>query len=47
MTTTLVFANDAGEPMNYSNMMQRHFFKALKDAMIPRIRFHDLRFDLI
>ena len=39
----LVFANDAGEAMNYSNMVQRHFFKGLKKAEIPRIRFHDLR----
>lgn len=30
-------------PMNYSNMVQRHFFKGLKKAEIPRIRFHDLR----
>ncbi|HET58099.1 MAG TPA: site-specific integrase, partial [Deltaproteobacteria bacterium] len=39
----LVFANEAGEPMNYSNMVQRHFQKALKTASIERIRFHDLR----
>jgi integrase len=38
-----VFANDAGEPMNYSNMVQRYFHKGLKDAKISRIRFHDLR----
>ena len=30
-------------PMNYSNMVQRHFRKALKDAKIDQIRFHDLR----
>lgn len=30
-------------PMNYSNMVQRHFRKALKDAKIKQIRFHDLR----
>jgi integrase len=29
--------------MNYSNMMNRHFFPALKKAGLPRIRFHDLR----
>ena len=29
--------------MNYSNMMNRHFFPALKDAGLPRVRFHDLR----
>lgn len=39
----LLFANEAGEAMNYSNMVQRHFFKGLKDAKISRIRFHDLR----
>lgn len=39
----LVFANEAGEAMNYSNMVQRHFFKGLKDAELSRIRFHDLR----
>jgi len=30
-------------PMNYSNMVQRYYRKALKDAGIPQIRFHDLR----
>jgi integrase len=39
----LVFQNEAGQPLNYSNMVQRYFLKALKDAMIPRVRFHDLR----
>jgi len=39
----LVFPNAAGEPMNYSNMVQRYYRKALKDAGIPQIRFHDLR----
>lgn len=39
----LVFPNEAGEPMNYSNMVQRHFLPALKAADLPRIRFHDLR----
>jgi integrase len=39
----LVFANEAGEPMNYSNMVQRHFHKRLREAKISRIRFHDLR----
>jgi len=29
--------------MNYSNMVQRYFFPALKSADLPRIRFHDLR----
>lgn len=39
----LIFPNEAGEPMNYSNMVQRYFHKGLKDAGLPRIRFHDLR----
>jgi integrase len=39
----LIFPNEAGQPLNYSNMVQRYFLKALKDAEIPRLRFHDLR----
>jgi integrase len=39
----LVFPNEAGEPMNYSNMVQRYFRKGLRDAEINQIRFHDLR----
>ena len=39
----LVFSNGMGQPMNYSNMMNRHFFPALKAAGLARIRFHDLR----
>ncbi|UCD88800.1 MAG: site-specific integrase, partial [Desulfobacterales bacterium] len=39
----LVFPNKAGGPINQSNMLNRHFFPALKAAKIPRIRFHDLR----
>lgn len=51
----LVFPNDAGKPMNYSNMVQRYFIPALERAGIvrrdkkikkiigPKIRFHDLR----
>lgn len=39
----LVFPNKAGEPINYSNMGQRHFLPALKAANLPRVRFHDLR----
>ena len=39
----LVFPNEAGGPMNYSNMVQRYFLKALEKAGIQRIRFHDLR----
>jgi integrase len=29
--------------MNYSNMVNRYYKKALKAAGIPQIRFHDLR----
>ena len=39
----IVFTNEAGQPMNYRNMVQRYYRKALKDAGIPQIRFHDLR----
>jgi integrase len=39
----LMFPNDAGGPINYSNMVLRHFLPALKAAGLPRIRFHDLR----
>jgi integrase len=39
----LVSPNEAGGPMNYSNMVQRYFLSALKAADLPRIRFHDLR----
>jgi len=39
----LVFSNEAGGPMNYGNMVQRHYRKDLKYTGIPQIRFHDLR----
>jgi integrase len=39
----LILPNEAGQPMNYSNMMRRYFEPALTAANIPRIRFHDLR----
>jgi len=39
----LVFPNDAGKPMDHGNMLNRHFYPALKAASLPRIRFHDLR----
>ncbi|RJP38991.1 MAG: site-specific integrase [Desulfobacteraceae bacterium] len=39
----LIFPNEAGGPMNHSNMRARHFFPALKKAGIKEIRFHDLR----
>ena len=39
----LIFPNEAGNPMNQSNMLRRHFFPAMKKAEIPTIRFHDSR----
>ena len=39
----LIFPNGVGHPINQANMLNRHFFPALKAAEIPRIRFHDLR----
>ena len=39
----LVFPNDEGNPISNKNMMNRHFFPALKKAGIQDIRFHDLR----
>jgi integrase len=39
----LVFPNEAGKPMNYSNMMQRHFLPTLEKAGVPRIKFHSFR----
>lgn len=39
----LVFPNEAGQPLNHSNLVARHFHPTLKKAGIERIRFHDLR----
>jgi integrase len=39
----LILATEGGEPMNYSNMMQRHFLPAMEKAKIPVMLFHDLR----
>jgi integrase len=39
----LMFPNGEGKPMNYSNMVGRHFLPALRTAELPKIRFHDLR----
>jgi integrase len=39
----LVFPNESGNPMNYSNMVNRYFHPGLKAAGLPVIRFHDLR----
>jgi integrase len=39
----LVFPNESGNPINHSNMLSRHFFPAMKEAGVGKIRFHDLR----
>jgi integrase len=39
----LIFPNGEGKPMNYSNMVNRHFKPAIEAAQVPDIRFHDLR----
>jgi len=39
----LIFPNEAGQPMNYSNLVQRYYQPALIRAKIGKIRFHDLR----
>jgi len=39
----LVFPNEAGKALNHANVLSRHFYPALENAKIDRIRFHDLR----
>jgi integrase len=39
----LIFPNEAGQPINHSNLVKRHFEPALAKANIEKIRFHDLR----
>jgi integrase len=39
----LVFANGIGRPIEATDLLQRRFFPLLKQAGLPRIRFHDLR----
>ncbi len=39
----LVFSNELGKPVEVSNLTQRHFRLLLEQAVLPRIRFHDLR----
>jgi len=39
----LIFPNGSGQPINYSNMMNRVYLPALEESGIDRIRFHDLR----
>jgi integrase len=39
----LIFPNEVGQPINYSNMVNRYYFTALDEAGVPRIKFHALR----
>jgi integrase len=39
----LVFPNEVGNPLDHGNVLQRHFYPALKLAGLSPIRFHDLR----
>ena len=39
----LVFPNEAGRVINYCNLVKRQFYKALDDANLGRMRWHDLR----
>ena len=39
----LIFPNGEGNPMNYSNMVNRYFKTTIGEAEVPDIRFHDLR----
>lgn len=39
----LIFPSERGTPLDGRNMVRRYFEKALRNAGLPRIRFHDLR----
>lgn len=39
----LIFPNEAGQPLNHNNMVNRFFAPALESAEIGVVRFHDLR----
>ena len=39
----LIFPNEKGLPLDHGNMLRRHFYPALKNADIQKVRFHDLR----
>lgn len=39
----LIFPNEIGGPICESHMMSRHFRPAVKNAGLPKMRFHDLR----
>jgi integrase len=39
----LIFPSERGTPLDGRNMVRRYFEPALREAGLPRIRFHDLR----
>ena len=39
----LVSPNEAGQPINHNNMIDRYFIKGLEGADLETIRFHGLR----
>ena len=39
----LVFPNNAEQPINHNNLVNRYYHPALEAAKLPIIRFHDLR----
>ena len=39
----LVFPSTIGTPTNHSNLLRQSYKPNLKDAGLPKIRFHDLR----
>ena len=39
----MIFPNEAGQPINHNNLVNRYFEPTLKKAGLPKIRFHDLR----
>jgi len=39
----LVFCDTQGGPVRKSNLVRRSFLPLLKQARLPRVRFHDLR----
>ncbi len=39
----LIFPNENGGPLDHWHLSDRYFFPALKNAGLPKIRFHDLR----
>src|SRR5207249_8724700 len=39
----LVFTSESGGPLRQSNFRNRHWYPAVRDAGVHRLRFHDLR----